>query len=407
MAAIHRRPGVVYSVLTPNLKGFEAALKASRARRARPPARRVRPSAAPAWAAAHARLTAGQTRARAVVGCSRVLRRRAGGRAGGGHLCRRQRGLQPQEHQLRRAGEPAALRRRGAGRQAGGPAPQRVRPPARPPLLFFRWRRIPGPIHVTSACCSLSATGCLAWLRARLRRGPALRASRHQRAPPVRAPPPTPSPRPPVTLRSLARLHRYVSTAVHCPYSGAVDPRAAADVAVALDQMGCREGSMSDTTGAGTPASVARMYEVRRVCVWRVGQQSPIGRRQRASRARSSSPTPPPRRDLSGTRRQRRWFVWWWRKGGCSGAPSPQGRCLHLFNAKMCASRPAPSGRSCAGDAQALAGVAPGGAHARHVRAGRGQHPGGAAAGRGHGGQQRGGPGRLPLLAGRLGQRGH
>lgn len=44
--------------------------------------------------------------------------------------------------------------------------------------------------------------------------------------------------------------------------AGAVEPKAAADVAAALDAMGCYEVSMGDTLGVGTPASVGRMFEV-------------------------------------------------------------------------------------------------------------------------------------------------
>jgi hydroxymethylglutaryl-CoA lyase len=53
----------------------------------------------------------------------------------------------------------------------------------------------------------------------------------------------------------------YVSCVVGCPYQGAVDPAAAADVAKALWQMGCYEVSMGDTIGVGTPAAIARMFE--------------------------------------------------------------------------------------------------------------------------------------------------
>src|SRR4051812_36009567 len=55
---------------------------------------------------------------------------------------------------------------------------------------------------------------------------------------------------------------RYVSCVVGCPYQGAVEPAAAAAVAAALHQMGCYEVSMGDTTGVGTPASMAAMWEV-------------------------------------------------------------------------------------------------------------------------------------------------
>ena len=42
---------------------------------------------------------------------------------------------------------------------------------------------------------------------------------------------------------------------------GKVEPGAAADVAGALYEMGCYEVSMGDTTGMGTPASVAAMFQ--------------------------------------------------------------------------------------------------------------------------------------------------
>ncbi len=38
-------------------------------------------------------------------------------------------------------------------------------------------------------------------------------------------------------------------------------PEFAAQVGKALDDMGCYEVSMADTTGVGTPASVMRMFE--------------------------------------------------------------------------------------------------------------------------------------------------
>ncbi|WP_299404064.1 hydroxymethylglutaryl-CoA lyase [uncultured Roseobacter sp.] len=51
----------------------------------------------------------------------------------------------------------------------------------------------------------------------------------------------------------------YVSCVVECPYDGAVAPAAVADVADRLFGMGCYEVSLGDTTGAGTPDSIARM----------------------------------------------------------------------------------------------------------------------------------------------------
>ncbi|WP_299499214.1 hydroxymethylglutaryl-CoA lyase [uncultured Roseobacter sp.] len=51
----------------------------------------------------------------------------------------------------------------------------------------------------------------------------------------------------------------YVSCVVECPYDGAVAPAAVVDVADRLFGMGCYEVSLGDTTGAGTPDSIARM----------------------------------------------------------------------------------------------------------------------------------------------------
>ena len=51
-----------------------------------------------------------------------------------------------------------------------------------------------------------------------------------------------------------------MSTAIACPYSGPVDPNAAAAVAAALIEMGCYEVSMGDTIGVGTPASTEAMF---------------------------------------------------------------------------------------------------------------------------------------------------
>lgn len=51
----------------------------------------------------------------------------------------------------------------------------------------------------------------------------------------------------------------YISCAVDCPYEGAVAPAAVAEVADKLFAMGCYEISLGDTSGAGTPDSIARM----------------------------------------------------------------------------------------------------------------------------------------------------
>ncbi|WP_299280377.1 hydroxymethylglutaryl-CoA lyase [uncultured Tateyamaria sp.] len=51
----------------------------------------------------------------------------------------------------------------------------------------------------------------------------------------------------------------YVSCVVECPYDGAVDPAAVAQVADRLFAMGCYEISLGDTIGRGTPDAIARM----------------------------------------------------------------------------------------------------------------------------------------------------
>ena len=51
----------------------------------------------------------------------------------------------------------------------------------------------------------------------------------------------------------------YVSCVVECPYDGAVAPSKVAEVADRLFSMGCYEGSLGDTIGAGTPDTIARM----------------------------------------------------------------------------------------------------------------------------------------------------
>lgn len=53
----------------------------------------------------------------------------------------------------------------------------------------------------------------------------------------------------------------YVSMAVACPFSGPVPPAEVARVAARLRDMGCYEISLGDTTGKGTPQSVAAMLD--------------------------------------------------------------------------------------------------------------------------------------------------
>jgi hydroxymethylglutaryl-CoA lyase len=54
-------------------------------------------------------------------------------------------------------------------------------------------------------------------------------------------------------------LRAAVSTVVDCPFTGAVAPDKVAAVVGALHELGCREISLGDTTGAGTPGSVRTM----------------------------------------------------------------------------------------------------------------------------------------------------
>ena len=51
----------------------------------------------------------------------------------------------------------------------------------------------------------------------------------------------------------------YVSTAFGCPYQGAVEPSAVADVAAALDRLGCDQISIGDTIGVAVPGDVPRV----------------------------------------------------------------------------------------------------------------------------------------------------
>jgi isopropylmalate/homocitrate/citramalate synthase len=51
----------------------------------------------------------------------------------------------------------------------------------------------------------------------------------------------------------------YVSTAFGCPYQGEVDPAAVADVAVALEELGCDQISVGDTIGVAEPDDVGRV----------------------------------------------------------------------------------------------------------------------------------------------------
>jgi isopropylmalate/homocitrate/citramalate synthase len=57
------------------------------------------------------------------------------------------------------------------------------------------------------------------------------------------------------------RVRGYVSCVLGCPYEGEIEPKAVAEVARALGQLGCYEVSLGDTIGAGTPLAAQRMLE--------------------------------------------------------------------------------------------------------------------------------------------------
>ena len=68
------------------------------------------------------------------------------------------------------------------------------------------------------------------------------------------------------------RVRGYISCVVGCPYEGDVRPDKVAEVAAALQDMGCYEVSLGDTIGVGTPAKMQAMIEAcaRRVPVERL-----------------------------------------------------------------------------------------------------------------------------------------
>lgn len=55
------------------------------------------------------------------------------------------------------------------------------------------------------------------------------------------------------------RVRGYVSCVLGCPYEGEIAPRAVADVAAKLDELGCYEISLGDTIGVGTPLKAQHM----------------------------------------------------------------------------------------------------------------------------------------------------
>ncbi len=53
----------------------------------------------------------------------------------------------------------------------------------------------------------------------------------------------------------------YVSCVLGCPFAGEIETAAVANVADALHRMGCREISLGDTIGVGTPLAARRMLD--------------------------------------------------------------------------------------------------------------------------------------------------
>jgi hydroxymethylglutaryl-CoA lyase len=62
-------------------------------------------------------------------------------------------------------------------------------------------------------------------------------------------------------LSAGLRVRGYISVVLGCPYEGEVKPKAVADIARQLRDMGCYEISMGDTIGTGTPARAQRLFD--------------------------------------------------------------------------------------------------------------------------------------------------
>ena len=76
-----------------------------------------------------------------------------------------------------------------------------------------------------------------------------------------------------VTERALAlgiQVRATLATIIHCPFSGAVTTAEVTRIVRAFYDMGCREISLCDTTGSGTPASVGVLL---RACATEVPMQ--------------------------------------------------------------------------------------------------------------------------------------
>lgn len=57
------------------------------------------------------------------------------------------------------------------------------------------------------------------------------------------------------------KVQGYVSTALGCPYEGAIDPAVVADLCGRLHEMGCTRVALGDTIGVGTPARAATLID--------------------------------------------------------------------------------------------------------------------------------------------------
>jgi hydroxymethylglutaryl-CoA lyase len=78
----------------------------------------------------------------------------------------------------------------------------------------------------------------------------------------------------PVLARARAdgvKVRGYVSCVLGCPFEGEVKPKAVADVAKTLSDLGCYEISLGDTIGVGTPTRAKEMLRA-------VGAQMPMAR---------------------------------------------------------------------------------------------------------------------------------
>jgi hydroxymethylglutaryl-CoA lyase len=74
----------------------------------------------------------------------------------------------------------------------------------------------------------------------------------------------------PVLARAKAdgvKVRGYISTVLGCPFEGEVKPRAVADVAKTLWDLGCYEVSLGDTIGVGTPTRAREMLRAVGACV--------------------------------------------------------------------------------------------------------------------------------------------